>query len=117
MHGALAERLRGVGDGAGLGADAHVKLGDDVDAHAVAGDERALAAAADLEAERVHVDRDHLVHDRQHEGAAVHHHGLAAEAGADERDLLRRAAVEPVEEPDHHGDDDRRDDEEDDRGA
>ncbi len=48
------------------------------------GDQRLVAAARDLQAQRVHVDRDDLVHDRQHEGAAVHHHLLAAEAGAHE---------------------------------
>ena len=86
---------------------AHVELARHVDAHAVLGDERALAAARHLEAQRVHVHRDDLVDDRQHERAAVHHHLLAAEAGAHERPLLGRAQVQPVEQPDHDRDDDR----------
>ncbi len=51
-----------------------------------------------------------VVDDRQHQGAAVHHHALAAEAGAHEGDLLRRAAIEPVDQPDADRDQDRGDD-------
>ena len=73
-------------------------------------DQRLVAAARDLEAQRVHVDRDHVVHDRQHERAAVEHDLLAAEPGAHERALLRAAQVEPVQQPDADRDDDRDDD-------
>ncbi len=107
LHRALAERLGGRGDGVDGRLDADVELGDDVDPHPVLGDERALAAARDLEPQRVHVDRDHLVDDRQHERAAVHHHLLSAEAGAHERPLLGRAQIQPVQEPDDDRDDDR----------
>ena len=112
LHGALAERLGSVGDGVVGRLDADVELAYHVDAHAVAGDERLVAAARHLEPERVHVDRDDLVHDRQHEGAAVHHHLLPGQAGAYEGALLGRAQVEPVEQPD----DDRHDDGDDDQG-
>jgi hypothetical protein len=110
-EGALAERLRCRGNGFGRGGDAHVELGDDIDAHAVLGDQRLVAAARHLQAQRVHVDRDHVVDDRQHEGAAVEHDLLSAHAGADEGALLRAAQVQPVQQPDHDRDDDRDDDE------
>ena len=97
LGGALAERLGRAGDRLGHGLDAHVELGDDVDPHAVARDQRLVAAARDLEPERVHVDRDDVVDDRQHEGAAVHHHLLPAHAGAHEGALLAGAEIEPME--------------------
>ena len=87
-----------------------IELGDDIDPHAVLGDERPLAPALHLQAQRVHVDRDDLMDDGQHEGAAVHHHLLAAEAGAHEGRLLGGPAIEPVQQPDDDGDDDRHDD-------
>src|SRR3546814_9977267 len=68
-----------------------------LDSHAVAGDDRLLAPARHRDAQHVHVDRRHLMDDRQHERAAVDHHGLAAVAGAHEGDLLRRAVVRSEE--------------------
>ena len=109
LGGALAQRLGGAGDRLGHGLDADIELGDHVDAHAVARDQRLVAAARDLEPERVHVDRDDVVHDRQHEGAAVHHHLLPAHAGAHEGALLAGAKIEPMEQQDDDGDDDRHD--------
>src|SRR3546814_16699792 len=55
--------------------------------------------------------------DRQHERAAVDHHGLAAVAGAHEGDFLRRAVVEPVQQVDDDRDADDRDDEPENDGA
>ena len=111
LHGALTERLRRRRDRLRGRLHPHVELRGDVHAHAVLGDDRALAAPGDLEAERVHVHRDHLVDDRQHERAAVQHDALPTEAGAHERPLLRGAQIEPVEQP-RDDRDDRRDDDE-----
>jgi hypothetical protein len=110
LHRARAQRLRGRRDRLGRGLDTHVELRHHVDPHPVLGDQRLVATARDLEPQRVHVDRDHVVDDRQHHRAAVHHHLLAPEAGPHERTLLRAAQVEPVEQPDDDRDDDRDDD-------
>ena len=75
---APAERLRRGGDRRAGGADAHEELGDDVDAHAVAGDERAIVAPRHLDAHDIHVDRRDLVQHRNDEGAAVDDDLLAA---------------------------------------
>jgi len=107
LHGALAQRLGGGRDGGDLGLDPHVELGHRVHPHAVPGDQRLVAAPRDLQPQGVHVHRDHRVHDRQHEGAAVQHDALTAEAGAHERALLRGAQVQPVEEPHDDRDHDR----------
>ncbi len=117
FHRAQAQRLRRRGHRFGLRRDAHVELGDHVDAHAVLGDQRLVAAAADLQAQRVHVHRDHVVHDRQHEGAAVEHHLLAAQAGAHEGALLAAAQVQPVQQPHGDGHDDRDDDQAEDEAS
>ncbi len=87
--------------------DANVKLRDDVDPHAVAGDERLVAPARDFEPKRVHIDGDHVVHDRQYESTTVEHDFLTAHARAYERALLARAEIEPVEQCDDDRDDDR----------
>ena len=105
---AHAQCLRGVGHGIRIGFDAYVELGDHVDAHPVLGDQRLVASACDLEPQRVHVDRNHVVHDRQHERAAAEHDLLPAEAGAHEAALLRRSQIQPVKQRDDHGDDDGR---------
>jgi hypothetical protein len=117
MHGALAQSLGGIGDGIGRRLDAEVELGDHIDPHPVLGDEGALAPALHLQAQRVHIDRDHLMDDGQHEGAAVHHHLLAAEAGTHEGHLLGGPAIEPVHQIDDDGDDDRQDDDRHDEGC
>ena len=96
---------------------AHVELRDHVHAHAVLRDQRLVAPARDLQPQRVHVHRDHLVHDRQHEGAAVEHHLLSAEAGAHERALLARSQVQPVQQPDGDRQDDGDDDQAEQEGA
>ena len=101
----------------GIGRHAHVELGDHVDAHAVLGDERLVAATAHLQSQRVHVDRNHVVHDRQHEGAAIEHHALAAQPGAHEGALLGAAQVQPVEQEHGDGDDDRDDQQSEDETA
>ena len=103
---AAAERLRGGGHQLAAGADTDEEFGDQVDAHAVLGDQRKTILAAHLDAQHVHVDRGDLVQHRNDEGAAIHHHLLAHEAGAHERRLLGRAAIEPAQDVDgdHHDD-------------
>ena len=56
------------------------------------------AGAADLDAHRPHVDLVDLVQERQRQAAAGEHDLLAAEAGADQRDVARGLAVEAVQE-------------------
>ena len=92
--GAAAQRLRGERDRRGIGFDAHVEFGADVDAHAVLGDQRIRAAARDFEPQRLQVDRGRRVENRQHERAAVEDDFLAAEAGADIGFVTGRTAVE-----------------------
>ena len=100
---------RGCGDGDRLAGRLHadVEIGLDVDAHAVAGDDGVLLGARDRHRQHVHVDRRVVVDERQHEGAAVDDDALAEEAGADERHLLGRTVVQPVDDidDDDNGDD------------
>ena len=110
LHRAQAQRLRRSGHRFRLSGHAHVELGDHVHAHAVLGDQSLVAAAHHLQAQRVHVHRDHVVHDGQHEGATVQHHLLPAQAGAHEGALLAAAQVQPVQQPHADGDDNRDDD-------
>ena len=95
VEGLRAKRLRGGGNGLGVGPDADKELGRDVDPHAIAGDQRLLVAARNVEQHGLHVDRGGVVQNRQNERAAVHDDLFAAEAGAHERHLLRCALVEP----------------------
>ena len=92
--GAAAQRLRGQRDRRGIGFDAQIEFGADVDAHAVLGDQRVRAAAGDLEPQRLQIDRGGRVENRKHERAAVEDDFLAAEAGADIGFVTRRAAIE-----------------------
>ncbi len=92
--GAAAQRLRGERDRRGIGFDADVEFGADVDAHAILGDQRIRAAARDLEPQRLQVDRSRRVENRKHDRTAVEDDFLAAEAGADIGLVTRRAAVE-----------------------
>jgi hypothetical protein len=117
LHRAQAQRLGGGGHALGLGGHAHVELGDHVHAHAVLGDQGLVAPAADLQPQRIHVHRDHVVHDGQHEGAAVQHHLLPAQAGAHESALLAAAQVQPVQQPHRDGHDDGHDDQGEDEAA
>ncbi len=82
---APAERCRGEADGLARLLDADVELRVDVDAHPVAGDQRAVVRARHGQLQRVQVHRGDVVDDRPDEGAAVDHHLLAQKAGADER--------------------------------
>ena len=94
--GAIAERLRGERDRRGIGFDAKVELGADVDAHAVLGDQRVRAAAGDFQPQRLQVHRGRGMENRKHDGAAVQNDFLSAEAGADIGFVTRRALVEPA---------------------
>ena len=115
LHGAPAQRRGGQRDRVPRRRDAHVEVGVDVDAHAVLGDERIVLGAGHAHLQHVHVDRRDVVDDRQHEGAAVDHHPLAHETGADERHLLGGSPVEPVDKVDDDRDrDDRHDQPQDD---
>ena len=111
LHGALSQRLRGGGDQLTAGADAHEELADYIDANAVLGDQRHLLLAPHLDPHHVHVDWRDLVQNRDHEGAAVHHHLLAEKSGAHERDFLGRTPVQPLQDIDGDRDDDGDDDE------
>ena len=110
FHRAQAQRLRRGRHRVGLRGHTHVELGDHVHAHAVLGDQRLVTAAAHLQPQRVHVHRNHVVHDRQHERAAVEHHLLPAQAGTHEGALLAAAQVQPMQQPYGNGHDDRNDD-------
>ncbi len=109
-HGAPAEGL-------GRERDRHMRrrnpqeeLGNEVDAHAVACDQRIGLAAPHFDAHHVHVDGRHLVQHRHHEGSSVDDDALAAESGPDEGGLFRRAPVEPAQQVDRDHHQDRRDD-------
>ena len=95
--GAIAERLRGERDRGGVGLDAEIEFGADIDAHAILGDQRIRATAGDLQPQRLQVDRGRGMENRQHEGAAVQNDFLPAETGADIGLVTRRAPVESRE--------------------
>ena len=90
--------------------DADIEIGLDVDAHAVARDQRVAFLAHDSHRQHVHVDGREIVNERQHESAAVDDDALAEEPGPHERHFLRRTMIEPVHDVDEHDDDDDRDD-------
>ena len=110
LQGSPAQRLRGEADGFARRADLDEELGDDVDAHAVLGDQRLSLAPLHLDAHHRHVDRRDVVQHRNDESAAAHDDFLAAEPGAHERRLLGRALVEPAQQIDGDHDGDRQDD-------
>jgi hypothetical protein len=105
-----ADRLRGGRDTVDRRLHAQVELELDVDPHPVLGDQRFRAGPHHLDAHRPHVDLVDLVQERQREAAARQHDLLAAEAGADDRDVARRLAVEAAQEGDRDGDRDDQDD-------
>ena len=96
---------------------ADVKIGLDVDAHAVAGDHRVVLGAHDAHRQHVHVDGRVVVNERQHEGAAVDHHAFAEQTGSHKGHFLRRTVVEPVHDVDDDGDHDDRNDQPEDQFA
>ncbi len=109
-----AERLRGERDRLGTAGDTDVEHGRDVDPHPVTGDDGGLVLARDLQPVGGHRNRGEVVEHGNDEGAAVLNHLLPAEAGADERDFLGGAAIEPPEQhpqddDENHDDDDRQD--------
>ena len=114
---AAAQRRGGDRDGFACRLHLDVEVGLDVDAHAVARDDRIVLGAHHRHRQHVHVDGRVIVNERQHEGAAVDHHAFAEEAGSDERHFLRRAMVEPVHDIDDHDDHDDRDDQPEDQFA
>ena len=105
-----AERLRRGGHTFDRRLHAHVKLKLGVDAHPVFGDQRFFAGAPHLDADRAHADLVDLVQEGQREEPARDHRLLAAEAGADDRHVTRRLAVEAVQEHHHDRDHDDGDD-------
>ena len=117
LHRAPAEGGGGQRHGLARRRDANVEVGLDVDAHAVLGDERIVLGAGDAHLQHIHVDRGDVVDDRQHEGAAIDDDALAHQARADERDLLGRSPIEPVDEIDDDGDGDDRHDQPQDDGT
>jgi hypothetical protein len=82
------QRLRRVGDALDGRNAAHEKGDDDVDPHAVLGEQAVGSGAVHLELQRVHVDPDQLVKYRQTDCAAIHDDLLAAQPGAHERPVL-----------------------------
>ncbi|MEY9639456.1 hypothetical protein ABIF66_007710 [Bradyrhizobium japonicum] len=102
-----AQRLAGERNALIVRTDAHVELGDDVDAQAVLGDQGFPLLALDGEPQRLQVDAGVGVEDRQDHGAAVEHDLLAAEAGTHEGLVASGALVEDGE--DDPEDDDQRD--------
>ena len=84
-----AQRLRGQRDRLGVGADPDIEFRRDVHPQPVAGDDRTVLRAADLEPVGAHSHADDVVQHRDDEGAAVLHHLLPAHPGAHEGDLFR----------------------------
>ena len=105
-----AQRLRCGGHAFDRGLHADVELQFHIHPHAVFGDQRLLARAAHLHAQRAHVDLVHLVQEGQGQAAAGDQHPLATEAGADDGHVATGLAVEAIEEDHHHRDHDDRDD-------
>ena len=100
LHRALAQRLRGHGDGLAVGLHADVKLRLHVDAQPVERDQRFPIPTHHAQHQRVHVDGHGLVEDREHQRAPVHHDLFAADAGPHECDFLRGAAIHLQQEDD-----------------
>ena len=84
IHRPFAERLRGERHRLLVRPDPQVKFGDDLDAHAVLGDQGTRAAALDLKAQRAHPDRRDGMHDRKNQRAAGQNHLLATDTGPHE---------------------------------
>ena len=110
VHGAIAEGTGGSGHRIVFGLNADIELHGQLDTHAVLRDQGLLPRPDDFQPQGVHVHFGDVVQDRQHEGAASHDHLLAPEAGPYEGDVLRRAAIEPVQQIGADRDDDRRQD-------
>ena len=96
---------------------ADVKVGLDVDTHAVAGDHRVMLGPNDAHRQHVHVDGRVVVNERQHEGAAVDHDAFAEQTGSHKGHFLRRTVVQPVHDVDDDGDHDDRNDQPEDQFA
>ena len=107
---APSERRGGDGDRLAGRLHADVKIGLDVDPHAVAGDDSVMFGPHDAHRQHVHVDGRKVVNERQHEGAAIDHDTFAEQTGAHKGHFLRRTVVEPVHDVDDDGDHDDRDD-------
>ena len=103
LHGAQAQGARSSCNRLGIGHHAHIELGNHIDAHAVFGDQPLVAAARHFEAQGVHVDRNHVVHDGQHKRTPVEHHLLPAHTGAYKGALFGATQVQPVQQPDNDG--------------
>ncbi len=76
--GQIAQRLGCECDALRIRPHADVELGADVDTQPVLGDQRILLAALHLQPQRLEIDPCGGMEDRQHHGAAVEHHLLAA---------------------------------------
>ena len=96
---------------------ADVKIGLDVDPHAVAGNHRVMLGAHDSHRQHVHVDGRVVVDERQHEGAAVDHDAFAEQTGSHKGHFLGRTVIEPVHDVDDDGDHDDRNDQPEDQFA
>ena len=92
--------------------DTNIKLGRNIHAHAITGNDRVFLCARNLYAHSAHINADGVVQDGNNESAAVHHHFLTAKTRSDKGDFFGCALVEPPENDpkDHdrhdHGDDD-----------
>ncbi len=84
IQGAPAECGGGRGHRLARRRYADVKLGFNVDAHTILGDQRIVAVAHDLHAQHVHVDRGHFMNEGKDERAPVDDHLFAEQTGTDE---------------------------------
>ncbi|MCZ7565887.1 MAG: hypothetical protein M5U08_20565 [Burkholderiales bacterium] len=101
-----AERLGRAGDAVDGRHDRHVELDAYVRPQKILGDQRRLAVAPHLEAQRLHVHAPDLVEVRDRDRAAVHDDLAPADAGPDQARLAGRALVEPCEQRHDDGQDD-----------
>ena len=81
--------------------DRDVEFHANIHTHPVFGDQCAIIAALHFQAQGLHVDRAHLMHQRDHKDTAVHDHFFPAGPCFHKADFARGALVETVQ---HHAD-------------
>ena len=106
VHRPCAECARCGRDGGGGRHHSNEELHCHLDPHPVLGDQRLVVCASHLDAQRVHADLGDVVDDGQDQCPAPHDDAFSAQAGAHERQVLRRVPIQPMQEVHHHCDDD-----------